>query len=171
MEGQSQNLWVFLGLHQESPMSPHKFKLFGYSAKGLSGSGWSLRCRGAHPMLQNTLCAYQSLGGCERPLQGTQPWSRHLLSSADCKLFQQCPSADLPRDPAQSGISQQQAAPGGLSPIHSFHPDPWLSLCDGMESKRRACPAISFREERNSFSTPQRSWDSSLATQLILKHR
>lgn len=122
-------------------------------------------------MLQNTLCAYQSLGGCERPLQGTQPWSRHLLSSADCKLFQQCPSADFPRDPAQSGISQQQAAPGGLSPIHSFHPDPWLSLCDGMESKRRACPAISFHEEWNSFSMPQRSWDSSLVTQLILKHR
>lgn len=47
MEGQSQNLCVFLGLHQKSPMSPHRFKLFVYDsrAKGLSGSGWTLRCR------------------------------------------------------------------------------------------------------------------------------
>lgn len=48
MEGQRQNLCMFLSLHQKAPMSPHKFKLFAYysSTTGLSGSSWSLRCRG-----------------------------------------------------------------------------------------------------------------------------
>lgn len=130
--------------------------------------------RGAHPTLQSTLCVCQSLRGCERHLQGTSlcVTSPRLLtanSSTSTVSLSWLPHGASPDSACWN--TPTAAGSGGLSPIKAFHPDPWLSLCDGTESKHRARPAISFHKEWNSFSTPQRCWDSSLVTQPILKHR
>lgn len=136
---------------------------------------------------EHTLCLLVASGAERDPSRArvalkTQLRSHHLSLSDDCNLFQKHYVLEVTSPWTQLRLCLLK---DGLwlpcdvhLPSNSFLQTPRLTpslrvnvfWCDRTQCERRTRPSISFYKEQNGFSTPQRSWDSSLVTQPVLKH-